>query len=260
MRVLQLILVSQTYASPLALPAQSTGAERSAPLRVLFVGNSYTYFNELPRLFQILAVSAGETRLPQVHSASMPGAYLRTHWADSASLGAIRRGKWDYVILQTQSSEPLTQPESTLKYARLLNEEVRRVGGQPVLFQHWNRKNEPEHRVPLHGALDRIASQLAIATVPIGTAFEMVRQRAPAVQLYVSDNSHPSPLGSYLAACVVYAFVYRKSPVGLLPYTFETIYHNSPAIWDTAAMPIDGQVARLLQEVAWEAVRVNFKR
>src|SRR5688500_3184369 len=95
----------------------------------------YPFFNEYPRLFQMLSISAEVNSLPEIHSAVIPGAQLRTHWEDSLSRAAIQRGRWNFVILQTQSQEPLTQPDSTLKYARLLSDEIRSTGGKPLLVQ-----------------------------------------------------------------------------------------------------------------------------
>jgi hypothetical protein len=258
MRTLTLILAIQCVFAP-ALCAQSLSADTTPRLRVLFIGNSYTLFNEYPRLFQMLSISAEVNNLPEIHSAVIPGARLRTHWEDSLSRAAIQRGRWNFVILQTQSQETLTQPDSTLKYARLLSDEIRSTGGKPLLVQHWSRMNEPENGAALRASIERVAAALNVPIVPIGTAFELVRQRAPTIELYHADNSHPTQLGSYLAACVVFAFVYGKSPAGLLPYTFETTYHSTTS-WDTAVRRIEIPVARLIQDIAWEVVSVQRGR
>lgn len=235
---------------------QSSADSATSPVRMLFLGNSYTYFNELPRLFQVLAISAGQDRLPEIHAVLSPGAYLRTHWQDTVARGAIARGKWNYVMLQTQSREPIVQLDTTLKYARLLKQEVDRLSGRVLLFQHWARKNEPDAAPILTQAFASLGSQISVSTVPIGPAFELLGRRDPAIELYRSDNSHPSGLGTYLAACVIYSYVYGASPVGLLPYTFETTHHSLSS-WDTAARRIPNNVARLLQQTAWEVVQTH---
>lgn len=254
-----LLIVCGSVAGPSTTEAQSFTSDSAPRVRVLFLGNSYTHFNEYPRLFQNLAMSAAVRRLPEIHAAIIPGGHLSTHWQDSMSRAAIRRGGWDYVILQAQSREPLMQPDSTLKYARLLNEEIRSSGAKVILTQHWPRKHEPENREPLHAAIERIASDLQVSTVPIAVAFDILRQRAPQIELYHTDNSHPTSLGSYLAACVLFAFIYDQSPVGLSPYTYTTTYHSISS-WDTAVWRIEDSVARLVQETAWEAVRQHSNR
>jgi hypothetical protein len=74
--------------------------------------------------------------------------------------------------------------------------------------------------------------------VPVGDAWRRVLANPPAPALHVADGSHPTPAGTYLAACVFYGVVHGKSPVGL---TGRFADLNPPT-------------ARRLQEVAWATV------
>ena len=86
----------------LALAALPIAAQ-PRPLRVLFIGNSYTYFNYLPGLVASLARGARPSRAMQTEMVARPGVSLRDHWLDGAALAAIRRTRWDYVVVQEQS-------------------------------------------------------------------------------------------------------------------------------------------------------------
>jgi hypothetical protein len=83
--------------------AAAPAAGQSRPLRVLFIGNSYTYFNDLPGLVASLGRGARPMRPMRTEMVALPGVSLRDHWLDGAALAAIRRTRWDYVVLQEQS-------------------------------------------------------------------------------------------------------------------------------------------------------------
>src|SRR5262245_62027095 len=86
-------------------PSEKRAADPPKPLRVLFVGNSQVYFNDLPRIVEALAESAAADR-PRVRAdrAVAGGASLESHWNRGTGQGTARamiaEGKWDYVILQ----------------------------------------------------------------------------------------------------------------------------------------------------------------
>src|SRR3954465_6291413 len=94
-------------------------------LRVLFVGNSYTIYNDLPWVTSQLSLSSGTDRPLEVKSVSLMGATLKEHWDDGFALKAIRDdGPWDYVVLQGQSLRPLIDPEELRESVRLFDKEI----------------------------------------------------------------------------------------------------------------------------------------
>src|SRR5688572_8892071 len=96
-----------------ALVGQSSAA--SPPTRILFIGNSYTYFNDLPKTLQSMAAAGASPRKLELGTVLIGGATLRSHWNDS-TLQLIRRGRWDYVVLQEQSIAPIASPDDFVKY------------------------------------------------------------------------------------------------------------------------------------------------
>ena len=185
-----------------------------APLRILWVGNSYTYVNDLPKIITQLAESSKVDRRPAITGILKGGELLKGHWANPALQEALQQ-KWDVVVLQEQSTTPITAPDTLLKYGKLIGDAAHRAGARVVLYVTWPRKERPADEdaiVAAYRALgNAVHAQLALA----GRAWMDVIAQDPAVELYQNDGSHPDPQGSYIAACVFYEVLFDRSPVGL---------------------------------------------
>ncbi|MDF1505454.1 hypothetical protein [Roseisolibacter sp. H3M3-2] len=127
-------------------------APRADTLRVLFVGNSFTYFHNLPRLVEAMAATSAPPRPLAVARVTMGGWTLRRHAAEGRALAEIRRRGWDYVVLQEQSllgaprpEPPVVEDPRRVFYpgARTLAAEVRAAGATPLFFLTWARRATP---------------------------------------------------------------------------------------------------------------------
>jgi hypothetical protein len=94
-------------------------------------------------------------------------------------------------------------------------EEVRKAGASAVFYLTWARKATPEDQGALNYAYMQAAKESGAQVAPVGLAWAQVRERQPAIELYFPDGSHPSPAGSYLAACTLYGTIFHQNPVGL---------------------------------------------
>ncbi len=195
--------------------ANSFQATEQQTIRVLFIGNSYTYVNDLPWLTQELAESAKETRTLETEMVVVGGASLKSHWRHGEALKLLKAKRWDYVVLQEQSTLPITNPKEMYKYASLFDAEIKRVNSQTVFYLTWARQNQPETQQILTNSYMRIARELKAKVAPVGIAWQKIQEANLKLNLYSSDKSHPSPIGSYVAACVFYSTFYDGSPVGL---------------------------------------------
>lgn len=173
-------------------------------VRVLFIGNSYTYYNELPSMLSTLASS--ESSLPQVFAEAVVvgGATLERHWEEGTATEAIRGGDWDFVVLQEQSLRPVNDPERMFEFARKFATEIRSAGADPVLFLTWARDGRPEMQVLLDRSYLTLGRELGAQVVPAGPAWEIALELSPEIPLHMDDGSHPTPTGTYLAACVFF--------------------------------------------------------
>ena len=195
------------------------GAFAADNLRVLFIGNSFTFMNDLPQLTARLAASARPPRTLETKFVGEGGATLKRHWEAGKALEAIRKGKWDYVVLQDQSELGLGLNNPTLfhTYARLFDAEIRKAGAKTVFFLTWARRDSPQDQALLTDAYASIAAELKAIVAPVGVAWQKALAENPKLVLHYSDGSHPGAAGSYLAACVFYTVLYSSSPEGLGP-------------------------------------------
>ena len=195
---------------------------------VLFVGNSYTSYNNLPVLFQDLSSSLGKTVV--VDSKLNGGFTFQSHANDPVTYQKMNASEWDYVVLQAQSQEPsfpYAQVNSqTLPYAVQLADSAQTTSecSQALFFMTWGRENgDPQWdsintfdkmNFRLRNAYLRFADSSDASVAPVGVAWKYVRDNHPTISLYAGDGSHPKPAGSYLAACTFYASIFHESPVG----------------------------------------------
>ncbi|MEH2289837.1 SGNH/GDSL hydrolase family protein [Nostoc sp.] len=197
------------------IQANSLPVDKQQAIRVLFIGNSYTYFNDLPWLTQQLAASAKESKKLETEMIVVGGATLKNHWKRGKALRLLKAKHWDYVVLQEQSTLPITNPKEMYKYATLFDTEIKRVNSQTVFYLTWAKQNKPETQQILTDAYISIAKELNAKVAPVGIAWQKIQEANVKLNLYTSDQSHPSPIGSYIAGCVFYTAFYDKSPIGL---------------------------------------------
>jgi hypothetical protein len=237
----------------LLIATASCTQARPAPARqrILFIGNSYTYVNDLPAVLQQLANASAPGSL-EARMVVEGGATLQQHWEKGDALKAIREGGWTWVVLQEQSTlgpSPIVDgviqvndPENFTAYARRFDAEIRKAGAKTVLFLTWARRDAPANQAKLTEAYSRAAQEVGAMLAPVGPAWQNALHDSRLPLLHQPDGSHPTAAGTYLAACVVYATLFGRTPEGLPPVN------------------VDPEQARLLQRVAWSSVREPARR
>ncbi|MEI8333738.1 MAG: DUF4886 domain-containing protein [Chloroflexota bacterium] len=223
--VVAAVVAALTVTGRLALPGHCAPQGTGPCTRVLFIGNSYTYVNDLPGTFAEVARSGG--RDVEVGMAAIGGATLGDHVASSATQGALAAQSWDVVVLQEQSQLPAVDAFRIGGFdpaVRSLVKTIHSAGARPLLFATWaHRDGWPEERLNDYASMqDRIDAayvgigrELGVGVAPVGAAWAAVRASDPGIDLWQPDGSHPSAAGTYLAACVFYAAIFGESPVGL---------------------------------------------
>jgi hypothetical protein len=215
----------------LCLASATANAGESRALHMLFVGNSLTYQNDLPRLFAGLAKSRGHDVQVDIYA---PGGYrLAQHATDKRLLEKIDGGGWDVVVLQEQSQMPAVPQErlehEVYPFAQALSQHIRATSPRVRLafYQTMARRNGDAQNFPdlpeahtyegMQRRINASYAEMAKANhgllVPVGATWEKARKQNPALALY-ADDVHPSLIGTYLAACVFYAAIFSESPVG----------------------------------------------
>ncbi len=175
-------------------------------MRILMLGNSYIFTNDLPQLLsqltgaEVVRHTRGGAKLSeQLNPASSMGA---------KTLKALTEEPWDYVVLQEFSSEPFLAEERFQQSAEALCERIHSIGATPVFYLTWAYQKDGPHLLAsgldydamyhgLQNAYRKTASVCHGLIADVGTAFY---QRSPAESLYHEDGTHPNMAGSQLAA------------------------------------------------------------
>lgn len=194
------------------LLAQAPPADK--PIRVLFIGNSYTYYNNLPKLLEAVAQSQKGGPRIETEASLSGGKSLKWHWENAKALEAVQKGGWDYVVLQEHSllgkvppagaAPEVAEPSMYFEYAQRFNDEIRKVGAKTVLYATWARDGYPEQQRRLDDAFVQNARKMGASVVPAGLAWTVTKLEYPSIRLHMPDRSHPTMAGSYLNALLFY--------------------------------------------------------
>lgn len=241
----------------------STISVSAQPKRILWIGNSYTYVNNLPEMFRLFALSAGDT---VIVDSSAPGGYtFLAHTNNATTLQKIAQPGWDYVVIQAQSQEPSFPPNQvlsqTLPYAAELDSliHVANPCAQTVYYMTWGRKygdaancgNYPP-LCTFDGMTNRLRwgyKTMADATesliAPAGIAWRNAWYADSTINLWSADFSHPAVAGTYLTAATFYSTIFNKptenlsytggldaTTAGFLRATAASTYNDSSEVWN----------------------------
>jgi hypothetical protein len=214
---------------------------------VLFVGNSYTATNNLPNVFLNLANSGGQS--VQTGLVGKGDMTLSDHAQSTNFQNTLQKSSWNYVIIQEQGEIPAVEQSRNIYLypaARAVVASVRSAGASPIFFQTWARRDgmpangldgfeSMQYEIDL--GYSGIADELSVPIAPVGDAWFNALSQNPDLQLWQADGIRPTQQGTYLAACVFYAVIFKASPEGL-SYT-----SNLPA-----------EIASQLQTIAAQSV------
>ncbi|MDW8159467.1 MAG: DUF4886 domain-containing protein, partial [Bacteroidia bacterium] len=228
-------------------------------LKILWIGNSFSIYGpyNVPQYLSNMVASDGNTITINTSQIIM-GSHLDERVGSgpytSQTSAAITSDQWDYVILQEQSQKPawlnLTAVNNEFyEPVRILNQQIKAHNPctRVMFYMTWGYRYGDNMNVPndtytgmqqrLYNGYMNIAEELNEPVSPVGWAFRRALQLNPNIVLWDADNRHQNALGAYLSACVFFARLYNKSPVGL---------------WHPA--DITPQQALFLQQVAAEVV------
>ncbi len=212
------------------------------PSRVLFIGNSFTFYNDgIPKHLNLLAASSDSALDIVCDDITSGGATFESHWNSGDPQDKIRTGNYDVVVLQEQSTGTSgSSRESFYKYAQLFHDLIDSVGATTVFFMTWDKDGAPISSISF--AYDSIGTAVGGVVVPVGLVWEIAKTELPDINLYDSDNSHPNPYGTYFTTCIFYTSFTQQSPVDL------------SYISDAS---ISAEDAKSLQEIAFTGVMGN---
>lgn len=199
-------------------------------LRVLMIGNSYSAVNNLPQVLR--QMSAAGSHPIDIYSSVPGGSSLQTHLTNSATLNLIQQGNWDFVVLQEQSQIPAFPDgqvaEEFYPPAKSLDSLIHVFSpcAKTVFYMTWGYKYGDSGNCPFfppictYEGMDsllrlrytNIADSTSAIISPVGPLWHYLRDNAPGIELYQSDNSHPTTAGTFAAACSFYSIFFGENP------------------------------------------------
>lgn len=243
-------------------------------LRILFVGNSYTNFNSLIICFKNMVEKQGIN--VDVEKVAYGNQYLHDYvkWEEGDYFHKLEEmvnsKKFDIAFMQGQSREAIEFPGDFYESARRLYKYLSEHGMKCLMYQSWGYpvgyaelmaeigcKDTEDMARKLAAGYEAIANELEIEVSPAGSAFLEVfkkYQDNTSLLYYADDNSHPSPIGTYLVALCHYAKIYGKSPIGV-NYKFSDYANDNSITWHAAKVDsISDELQRDLELAAYNAV------
>jgi hypothetical protein len=220
-RVLLALLVSTGCRASIATPPCADRGSVSCTtdgIRVLFIGNSLTYGNDVPAIVRALAAEHGGARI-RTTTVAFPNMSLDDHWRDGTARRALQAGRWDVVVLQ---QGPSSLPESRAlliaacgRFAPL----IRAAGARAILFEVWPSTARRSDAAAVQRSYRDAARAIGGTVAPAGSAWTAALTANPRMTLYDTDGLHAATPGSVLAALALYARIADRAidSTGSLP-------------------------------------------
>jgi hypothetical protein len=224
--------------------AAITTADSAVPhRRVLFVGNSLTYTNDLPATVAAIARSVSDTMT--LVTAAAPNLALIDHLTGgSDAVRQLKNSRWDVVVLQQgPTSSAGVCRDSLVLWTRMFDSLVRPGGGRTALFMTWPAMSQGDVWTGVRTSYQLAAHAVDGVFLPAGEAWHIALRRHPGLPLYGPDGFHPSPMGSYLAALEIYERLSDGDARTFTPRAFDA---GKP-------LPMSADTIRWLQQAAHEA-------
>lgn len=205
-------------------------AKEQEPIRVLFVGNSFTYFFNLPQVVAAMAKSQGVEIITR--QSTVGGSTLEQHWKEERGTRTrklLDSLKWDYVILNNHSLITVNGPDEFIDYSTRFVELIRSKGAEPIIMQTWGYKSNPLLIRPIMNGYAQLGKATQADVVPAGELFMEARKWRPDLELF-QDDKHPSSNGTYLLGLTFFKY-FTGLPTSEIPTRLTTIDQDGEKLY-----------------------------
>ena len=205
--------------------------------RILFIGNSFTYYWNMPRMVE--KMSEHYNLNWDVDQSTLGGAYLEQHWEGERKLltrKLLSNGNYNHIILQDHSTNPVLNPENSRTFLKKFVNLSLKNNPKWYFYSTWMYpylRQKSDHLLPINKFYKKLQTEIGHNVVEVGKVFEIFSNKHPEINLLNDDFKHPSPQGSYLIACVIFTQLSDESPIGLPSrfldndqYGKQVIYYN----------------------------------
>lgn len=179
-------------------------------MRVLFIGNSHTYFNDMPATFANMWQNTFNEKIDVTMLAYSSRSLL---WHDNEYFSVrfnLLHGHYDYCVIQ-QQAHPFPGEVETVNGLKLILELCEKSNTKPLLVETWPEKKIPENRDTMHAAYNNISKSFGIDLIPVGSIWQKIQNKYPDIDLYWKDGEHASIYGDYLIALTLFSVISGES-------------------------------------------------
>ncbi|OPJ57583.1 DUF4886 domain-containing protein [Clostridium oryzae] len=213
--------------------------------KILFIGNSHTYYNDMAYMLQYLSEQSDSSHRIEPVMIAHPGKSLGEHKVEPEIRFNILYGNYDFIVLQQVAHPFKGGKEALIRDGKEIYEFIKQTQATPITYMTWAEKDKPENQKPMTEAYIEFAKEIHGLLCPVGMAWQNAIASNPDLELYDADYEHANPVGSYLVACTFYSAILKKSPLGL-PNVIKVngkVLHEIPA-----------KEAEFIQKVVWNTV------
>jgi len=203
-------------------------------IKILFIGNSFTYVNDVPSILAWMVKKQQPNYHFQIVSFTLPSYTLMQHAERPEINNLLSKQSWNFVVLQDQSGAAFRGQSSINESFETLMPLIKAAKAKPLAVMTWADRGHNTDQSVISQTYRRTGQYLNINVLPVGDLFFHVQEQYPAIGLYSEDDHHPTIAGSYLYALVVYAHIFGRQ-------NLPVIENN-----DRSAPPIKADVARIL--------------
>ena len=186
--------------------------------KILFIGNSFTFYWNLPSQVEKMSIERGINW--DITHFTVPSATLKEHSNNPNLKSILESQTFDHVIIQEHSTNILTGEQGNPKFyfdqiASLIPDSTQIHIFSTWMYPSMEELNTNNEEYPIEESIKQIIEGTTTKIIPVGRAFKLFNDKYPQFNLLMEDEKHPNPNGSYLASCIIFSHLSAESSLNL---------------------------------------------
>jgi hypothetical protein len=230
--ILFLFLISTSGQTSFAQVEQDTIRLEKDTLRVLFVGNSFTYFYNLPQVVNAMSAYSDKVHI-ETRTSLVGGSSISQHLNQekgTQTVELLNTQTFDYVVINHHSLATIEDAGSFFEDSKKMVELVKSKNAIPVFMMTWAYHSNPLMIKTIATEYDKVGKNLGVDIIPCGQLFAEVRKWRPDLNMFDDDDKHPSKHGTYLNGLAFFKY-FTNERTTEIPKRITTVDKNGQELW-----------------------------